>query len=170
MKNLDQRGVTLVELLAAIVIVGFLTILIWRIFFQTIDYNSYAVTEQTLQQEANVILASMQSIHTQDTIQHIKLSNSGKQLDIYVKDTANPTDGKLAQSFTRSGITYQLYSTKPTLSKNIYSGTTVSSISSGTPQNNRITLPVNLVLSSSYKEGKSNSFLLSTTLSKLTTD
>lgn len=168
--RINQKGITLVELLAAIVIVGFLTILIWRIFFQTIDYNSYAVTEQTLQQEANVILATMQSIHTKDTIQHIKISNSGKQLDIYIKDDANPTNGKLTQSFSRSGISYQLYSSKPSLSNNSYIGTTITTISSGTPQNNRITLPVNLVLNSSYKEGKSNSFLLSTTLSKLTTD
>lgn len=170
MRIQNQRGITLVELLAAIVIVGFLTILIWRIFFQTIDQNSYVITEQTLQQEANVILASIQSIHTRNTIQHIKVSNSGKQLDIYVKDAANPTNGKLVQSFSRAGITYQLYTTKPTVSNTTVTGTTTSSISSALPLNSRITLPVHLVLSSSYKEGKSNRFLLSTTLSKLTTD
>lgn len=170
MRIVNQRGITLVELLAAIVIVGFLTILIWRIFFQTIDQNSYVITEQTLQQEANAILASIQSIHTRDTIQHIKVSNSGKQLDIYVKDAANPTNGKLVQSFSRAGMTYQLYNPKPSLNTNGYSGTTTSSISSGVPLNNRITLPVHLVLSSSYKEGKTKEFLLSTTLYKLTTD
>lgn len=168
--RMNQRGMTLVELLAAIVIVGVLTILIWRIFFQTIDQNSYVVTEQTLQQEANVILASIQSIHTRDTIQHVKVSNSGKQLDIYVKDPANPTNGKLVQSFTRTGIKYQLYDPKPTLVNNKYSGTTTTSISSGLPLNNRIILPVHLLLTSSYKAGKSNELLLSTTLSKLTTD
>lgn len=166
----NQKGITLVELLAAIVIVGFLTILIWRVFFQTIDYNSYAVTEQTLQQEANVILSTLQSLHTRDTIKQIKVSNSGKQLDIYIVDDSNATEGKLVQSFSRSGITYELYSAKPNINNAGVSGTSVPNIVSGDPSNNRITLPVNLVLSSSFKEGKNNHFLLSTTLSKLTTD
>lgn len=170
MRLKNQNGVTLVELLAAIVIVGFLTILIWRVFFQTIDQNSYVVTEQTLQQEANVILSTLQSIHTKQTIERIHIVSSGEQLDIYVEDTTVPKDpdGILVQSFKRPGITYQLYQTKPTLVNNQYPPSKKDEQRSSDPSNNRITIPIHLVLTSEYKEGRSNQFLLSTTLSKLT--
>lgn len=172
MRLKNQSGITLVELLAAIVIVGFLTVLIWRIFFQTIDQNSYVVTEQTLQQEANVILTTLQSIHTKQTIERIHVVSSGEQLDVYVVDTTEPIDpdGILVQSFKRTGISYQLYETKPKLENNKYTGTEKFIQPSSDPLNNRITIPIHLVLTSEYKESRLNQFLLSTTLSKLTTN
>lgn len=158
----NEKGITLVELLAAIVIVGFLTLLIWRIFFQTIDYNSYAVTEQTLQQEANVILSTLQAQHTRETI--IKLSTDGSKIDALLEDGSTITISK------RPGITYALYGSSPTVTNNVITTPTVLEILSSVPANNRVTLPVHLSLTSEYKDGKSNYFILTTTLSKLTTD
>lgn len=160
MKN--EKGITLVELLAAIVIVGFLTVLIWRIFFQTIDYNSYAVTEQTLQQEANVILSTLQSQHTRESI--VKLTTDGSALMALLED------GTTVTISNRSGIAYALYEISPNVTNNVITTPSVTEVLSNPVSNNRISLPVHLSLTSEYKAEKSNFFILSTTLSKLTTD
>lgn len=163
----NQKGITLVELLAVIVIIGFLTLLIWRIFFQTIDSNSYAVTTQSLQQEANMILSTLQSLHTRDTIK-VMYIESGQ---LYVETDATPDVVTKVKISGRSGVTYQLYSSPPTLSNGNVSGTFdpdnryTSTIASG-----RVTLPVYLSLSANFKDGNETHYILNTTLSKLTTD
>lgn len=164
--KINQKGITLVELLAAIVIVGFLTILIWRVFFQAIDFNSYAVTEQTLQQEANIILSSLQSAHTKNEIDHIEIDSSKKTLTIVYKPA---TPAVPNESFSRSGINYQLYATQPSISKNVVTGSKVDSLSPQLKLDNRVDFPIHLVLSSKDSKGRPIVFLISTTLSKLTT-
>lgn len=154
----NQKGITLVELLAAIVIVGFLAVLIWRFFFQTIDYNSYAVTEQTLQQEANVILATLQSEHARNTIVEI---TGGSMLTIQTE--------KGEVTIDRPNIEYILLDSRPDDPSVPTSGTTVIPIASSVKNNNtkRQELEVHIVLTSTYKEGRPLYYLLSTRLSKL---
>lgn len=159
----NQKGVTLVELLAALVIIGFLTILIWRIFFQAVDSNSYAVTDQTLQQEANVILATLQSLHTRETIKEINTDAAGSYLEVTLQDDSTQ---KIA---TRSTITYRLYGTSPEMVNNSITTPTVLKIQSLNTGNNRITLPVHVSLTSNYTDDRTTQFILTTTLSKLTT-
>lgn len=166
--RINQKGITLVELLAAIVIVGFLTILIWRIFFQTIDYNSYAVTEQTLQQEANIILATLQARHNRNTILEL---TGGNSLTAKVDKKDNTDSSNTIVISDRPGIIYTLVTSYPTDIEDSLSTSTTSTIfSTESSVSNRRDLEINLILTSEYKEGRSNHFILSTTLSKLTTD
>lgn len=160
----NQRGITLLELLAAIVIVGFLTILIWRIFFQTIDQNSYVITEQTLQQEANVILSTIQSLHTKDTVKKIYIESN-----VLYADTMKANKIKISD---RTGFTYHLYSSPPILVNGIPSGTLASGakIDYITSMPGRIILPLYLSLSAEFKDGKKTHFILNTTLSKLSAE
>lgn len=165
MKHLvhSQRGVTLVEILAAIVIVGFLTVIIWRFFFQTIDYNSYAVTEQTLQQEANLILATLQAEHTRNTIN--KLAIESNAVVIYTGET-----NARREITKRPGITYQLFQNAPTIVNHAATTSPENQVTSNVVGNNRKNMKVYLLLTSEYKEGRPSHYLLQTTLSKLTTD
>jgi len=157
----NQKGITLVELLAVIVIISFLTILIWRIFFQTIDSNSYAVTTQSLQQESNVILSTLQSTHTRSTIQKLEIKSG--QVVLTTKDAGEIKIPK------RPGVTYKTYASPAELTNGSLPSTNnpalVSSINEG-----REILPVHISLSATFKEGKETHFILNTTLSKLTTD
>lgn len=169
----NSRGVTLVELLAALAIIGFISVLIWRFFFQTIDYNSYAVTEQTLQQEANVILATLQSQHTQYTIESLYTDFTAQGQSILKADlkegpSGNPETVVIAQ---RPNIEYVLLSNPPADQQNPISASTISTVqSTGSTTSNRMEMEVNLVLTSNYKQDRPLYFVLSTKLSKLTTN
>lgn len=155
----SDKGITLVEILAAIVIVSFLTIIIWRFFFQTIDYNSYAVTEQSLQQEANVILATLQAEHTRNTIHVLYLKNNG----LYAKVGDSCTEISIS---SKPGIVYILPDAvnRTVTSPCSFSGSALFSTSA----DNRINMPVKINLSSTYKDGQTIDYLLNTQISKLT--
>jgi len=72
----SERGITLVELLAALALFGVISALIWNLFFQALSFNDRAVTQNQLQQEANLIVNTIQSKHTKDTITKISISNN----------------------------------------------------------------------------------------------
>lgn len=63
MKTLNQRGISLVELLAYIALFSIVVIMLWGIFFSGTSYSSKAITKNQLQQEANVILSELTTIH-----------------------------------------------------------------------------------------------------------
>lgn len=63
----NERGLTLVEVLATMIIFSIVAILAWSIFFQGTDYSKKAVSKNQIQQEANVIISSLNSIHKQST-------------------------------------------------------------------------------------------------------
>lgn len=64
----SERGITLVELLAALALFGVISVLIWNLFFQALNFNDRAVTQNQLQQEANIIVNTIQQLHTKYTI------------------------------------------------------------------------------------------------------
>lgn len=169
----NSRGVTLVELLAALAIIGFISVIVWRFFFQTIDYNSYAVTEQTLQQEANVILATLQSQHTQYTIDRLYTDTTIQGQSVLKADLEEGPSGS-AETVTiaqRPNIEYVLLTDPPTDPQDPTStSTTTAVLSTGSTTSNRMEMEVNLVLTSNYKQDRPLYFVLSTKLSKLTTN
>ena len=60
MKN--QRGITLIELLLTISIISFVGVLIWSVFFQGTEYSNTAITNNQMQQEANIIMTKITKI------------------------------------------------------------------------------------------------------------
>jgi prepilin-type N-terminal cleavage/methylation domain-containing protein len=74
----SQRGITLVELLATLAILSFIGVIIWSVFFQGANYSQKAVTKNALQQEANIVITNLKTIHrTSDSYQ---ISDSGCKL------------------------------------------------------------------------------------------
>lgn len=79
---MNERGITLVELLAALALFGVISVLIWNFFFQALNFNEREVTKNQLQQEANLIVNTIQQLHTKSTINSITSSTSNNTLTI----------------------------------------------------------------------------------------
>jgi len=60
---INQKGVTLVELLATLVIFGIFSTIIWAFLFQTVKTNEVEISKNQLQQEANIILNALDEVH-----------------------------------------------------------------------------------------------------------
>jgi len=86
----NEKGITLVELLAALALLGVISVLIWNLFFQATNFNERAITKNQLQQEANLIVHTIQQIHTKSTITSITSgtnTNANESLTIYYNNT-----------------------------------------------------------------------------------
>lgn len=75
-KRFNEKGITLVELLAALALFGIISVLIWNFFFQALSFNDREVTKNQLQQEANLIINTIQQLHTKSTITSITNTNN----------------------------------------------------------------------------------------------
>ncbi|WP_034764565.1 type II secretion system protein [Rossellomorea vietnamensis] len=60
---MNERGVTLIEVLATITILSIIGVVIWNVFFQGLNYSDKAVTQNTMQQESNYISMKLTRIH-----------------------------------------------------------------------------------------------------------
>lgn len=60
---INQKGVTLVELLATLVIFGIFSTIIWAFLFQTMKTNEVEISKNQIQQEANIILNALDEVH-----------------------------------------------------------------------------------------------------------
>ncbi|MFC4409880.1 type II secretion system protein J [Chungangia koreensis] len=78
----DEHGVTLMELLAAIIIFTIFASIIWGFFFQSLKFNDAEVTKQQLQQEANLIIASIQEAHIKGQSYIIQTNDSNTVLTV----------------------------------------------------------------------------------------
>lgn len=87
MKTNNERGLTLVEVLATVIILSIISILAWSIFFQGTEYSKKAVSKNQMQQEANVIIASLNSIHKRS----IEYSATSKDCILSVQYTTKST-------------------------------------------------------------------------------
>jgi type II secretory pathway pseudopilin PulG len=65
----SQKGITLVELLAALALVGMLVILIFSVMTQGMKASERNTTTQRLQQEANLIVEKLRNEHLMDSQQ-----------------------------------------------------------------------------------------------------
>ncbi|MCA1055243.1 prepilin-type N-terminal cleavage/methylation domain-containing protein [Rossellomorea aquimaris] len=59
----NEKGVTLVEMLAALSILTIIGLVTWNVFFQGLFYSKKAESDISLQQEANIIAMKMTRIH-----------------------------------------------------------------------------------------------------------
>lgn len=101
--RIDEKGITLVELLAALALFGIISVLLWNLFFQALNFNDRAVTQNQLQQEANLIVSTIQQLHTKSTITAIEIDT-----DESLKITSLDKDCILSEpiKFSNSSITY----------------------------------------------------------------
>lgn len=102
----NESGITLVELLAAVALFGVISIIAWRFFFQATTFNDKAVTQNQLQQEANIILNTMHTVHTKCTIQD--LNSDGSYIEII---PISPDCSNINKKFDNSNIEYILEKT-----------------------------------------------------------
>ena len=72
---INQKGVTLVELLATLVISGIFATIIWTFLFQTLKTNEVEISKNQLQQEANIILNALDEVHRRSAEYKIDYSN-----------------------------------------------------------------------------------------------
>lgn len=72
---INQKGVTLVELLATLVISGIFATIIWTFLFQTMKTNEVEISKNQLQQEANIILNALNEVHRKSDEYKIDYSN-----------------------------------------------------------------------------------------------
>ncbi|WP_044338449.1 type II secretion system protein [Rossellomorea aquimaris] len=59
----NERGLTLVEVLATLTILSIIGAVIWNVFFQGIHYTKKAVSQNSIQQEANILTMKLTRIH-----------------------------------------------------------------------------------------------------------
>lgn len=82
----NQRGLTLIEVLASLTILSIVGILVWQVFFQGMNYSSKSASKNKMQQEATILTAKLTKIH--QTSDEYELSNS---------------DCKITVSYTKQG-------------------------------------------------------------------
>lgn len=59
----NQKGITLVELLAAISIMAIISVILWGIFYQGNTFTQKKISENQLSQEVNTLARTLQTIH-----------------------------------------------------------------------------------------------------------
>ncbi|NMD70530.1 type II secretion system protein [Bacillus sp. DNRA2] len=100
----NERGITLVEGLAALVILSIIGVLIWNVFFQGYKYSQNAVSKNTMQQEANIIITNLTRIH--QTSQEYTITNSNGVV------TITATNPDVSTKFKNSKVNYWIKESK----------------------------------------------------------
>ena len=100
----NEKGVTLLELLAALVIFGIFSTILWAFFFQSFQANNTEITKNSLQQEANLIINTLQEVHRKSESYLIVIDADYKSLEI-------TPDSEVGFLFNKSGVLYDITST-----------------------------------------------------------
>lgn len=100
----NEKGITLIELLAALVLFGIFSTIIWAFFFQSTQANNIELTKNKLQQEANLIISTLQEVHKKSNLYTVILSEDSLVVD---SDTVG------TYIFDKPDITYEMVSTPP---------------------------------------------------------
>ncbi|MDN3018502.1 prepilin-type N-terminal cleavage/methylation domain-containing protein [Paenibacillus sp. BSR1-1] len=89
----DERGLTLVEVLATLTIFSIVSLIIWSIFFQGFNFSQKSVSENFMIQETNILIANLTKIH-QTSSEYQILSTGVNNCEITVsskkKDVIQP--------------------------------------------------------------------------------
>lgn len=99
----NEKGVTLIELLAALTIFGIFSAIIWAFFFQSFQVNKVEMTKNSLQQEANLIINTLQEVH-RNSESYLIVIDDFKTLEI-------TPDSEGSYLFNKSGVLYEISST-----------------------------------------------------------
>lgn len=90
----SERGITLIELLAAITILSFIGIIIWNAFFQGYQFSKKAISKNFMIQESNIVITNLTRIHQKSKQYTITNTDSNCEITIsYIdKNGANQTE------------------------------------------------------------------------------
>jgi len=80
--KINERGITLLEVLATLTILGFLISIIFSIFINGINYSSKAKDTVLIQQETNYLLTLLKEQHENQSLYSITVSDNHKQVII----------------------------------------------------------------------------------------
>jgi prepilin-type N-terminal cleavage/methylation domain-containing protein len=81
--NRDERGLTLVEVLATLTILSIVSIIIWSVFFQGFNISQKAISKNLIIQETNILISNLTKIH-QTSIKYEIMSSGTNNCEITV--------------------------------------------------------------------------------------
>lgn len=84
----NEKGITLLEVLAAVTILSIIGIVIWNVYFQGYEFSNDTIKKSQIQQEANYVITSLANFHRSSATTYqikvneckITVSNSSKTL------------------------------------------------------------------------------------------
>ncbi|SER85751.1 prepilin-type N-terminal cleavage/methylation domain-containing protein [Psychrobacillus sp. OK032] len=97
----NERGFTLLELLSTLVLFSIFAVIIWSFFFQSIKFNDVEISKNQLQQEANLIVNTIQQVHTTSSKYTISTNTSETSLTI--------SNNQTEITFDKNNVQYNLY-------------------------------------------------------------
>lgn len=104
----NERGLTLVELLATLTIIAFIGIIIWNVFLQGSKYAQNAGSKNSMIQEANFVIANLLKIHQTSDSYTINQNSSCSVTVTYTKGSVQQTqvfdDQKLCISISLNNL------------------------------------------------------------------
>ncbi|GEM_PF-5692172 len=94
-EKLNQKGITLVELLAVLVLITLVTAIIWTTISISFKHTEVETTKLQLQQEANLVITKLQAAHRKGECYNISISdstitlNACKGTEVFLRHTSD---------------------------------------------------------------------------------
>jgi prepilin-type N-terminal cleavage/methylation domain-containing protein len=106
-----QDGLTLIELLASLAILGFLLTLIYGIFINGINYSTKAKEVVMIQQEANILLTSLKEEHQNEKSYQLSVKKDPTKDRYYIEINTLNESGVIINTITINNpkYSYQLF-------------------------------------------------------------
>lgn len=98
-----EKGITLLEVLAALTILSFLGIIVWNVLFQVLNFSHTVQTQTLMQQEANTIITALRNIH-QTAEEYTIFYGNDPNANFIVIESKNSTF-----EFNNPNFRYELY-------------------------------------------------------------
>lgn len=99
-----ERGITLVEVLATLVILSIIGVTIWSVFFQSYNFSQKAISKNIMHQETNLLIKSLTRVH--QTAKQYEILNSSTECEITVNVT-NKDDTTWKETFSHSNMCFK---------------------------------------------------------------
>ncbi|GHH97194.1 type II secretion system protein [Neobacillus kokaensis] len=143
----NERGLTLIEVLATLTILSIVSVIIWSIFLQGYNFSQKAISKNFILQESNILITNLKKIHQTVVTYDIKSENC----DVKVRNlTTSPTQEEI---FDHAKICYKILEIN-----------NVNSSTSGTIEPNKKTGDLALKIRASDKNNSDNYIIIDTYL------
>lgn len=104
----DERGLTLVEVLATLTILSIVSLIIWSIFFQGINFSKKATSKNVMIQESNIVISNLTTLHRGKNKYEIT-STGTNNCEITITTDISNTE-KQTQTFTHPQMCFEFTS------------------------------------------------------------